>query len=87
MSRTPTRPTRRGKREVVRVANSRRRVDLERCNSCRSRTLLLSRDGHLGLCLNCDVPCRIEAEAVQLFDERGREALALELVSGVSPGE
>jgi len=65
-------------------------VGLEHCNSCLSRTLLLSRDGSWGLCLNCDLPCRIEADGrgdVQLFDERGREALAQELVSGVSTKE
>lgn len=39
-----------------------------------------------GLCMHCDLPCRIEAET-QLFDERGREALARELVSGVSTEE
>lgn len=53
--------------------------------------MLLSRDGNWGLCLNCDVPCRIEAEAgregVQFYDKRAREVLARELVSGVSPGE
>lgn len=48
------------------------------CYSCRSRSVILSRDRKHGLCLNCGVGFRIEAQA-QLKDDQAREVIRREI--------